>query len=81
MLWGKWWVRELGASAEKMSALFELQQLDPLLLLLLPSYSVSMHYLNCNSYTSSCSVSMHYLNCSNIKTSSSYFELHWFCSR
>ena len=33
MLWGKWWVRELGASAEKMSALFELQQLDPLLLL------------------------------------------------
>ena len=34
MLWGKWWVRELGASAEKMSALFELQQLDPLLLLL-----------------------------------------------
>lgn len=80
MLWGKWWVRELGASAEKMSALFELQQLDPLLLLLLPSYSVSMHYLNCNSYTSSCSVSMHYLNCSAMKTSSSYFELHWFCS-
>ena len=35
MLWGKWWVRELGASAEKMSALFELQQLDPLPLLLL----------------------------------------------
>ena len=34
MLWGKWWVRELGASAEKMSALFELQQLDPLLHLL-----------------------------------------------
>ena len=33
MLGGKWW--EVGGSAEKMSALFELQQLDPLLLLLL----------------------------------------------
>ena len=28
-------MRELGGSAEKMSALFEVQQLDPLLLLLL----------------------------------------------